>query len=263
MAATELTKKLMIIIVAFCLVLCSGIIALAENKTAYFEYLKEEGKEDYYPKVGFDWQMNYYWGFSASHQFEVDGDSEGKTYFEIRRGFIDQQLTLAFSGEVSESYNAVGARVSAYFPLNDSLSCSWAITYNSYFARSGNPYALDYNSLKAFSEFRYRVNKKLSALINGEWRTYHYEVNDTVTSDPDYTEVQLSTGLGYQIKENFYIGGVYNWLDTNYEDPALDKLGRGLILSSNYTYKNYTFYLTYPSSQKNDHTAVIGLAYAF
>lgn len=47
-----MTKKLMILVVLSGLMFCFGISTLAEDKTVYFEYSKEEGKDDYYPKVG-------------------------------------------------------------------------------------------------------------------------------------------------------------------------------------------------------------------
>ena len=49
-----MTKKLMILVVLSGLIFCFGISTLAEDKTVYFEYSKGEGKDDYYPKVGFD-----------------------------------------------------------------------------------------------------------------------------------------------------------------------------------------------------------------
>ncbi|HOP73623.1 MAG TPA: hypothetical protein PLC07_01015 [Bacillota bacterium] len=259
-----MTRKAAAILLVFCLILSFGMATWAKDKTVYVEYSKEEGKDDYYPKVGFDWRINYYWGFAANHQFEVGGDSEAKTYMEVRRLFIDQQLALIFNGETSESYDSFGIKVNAYFPLNDLVSYNWALIYNTYFGkRHNNPYALDYHALKAFGELRYKINNRLTALINGEWRMYQYDIKDATNTDPDYSEMQVSTGLGCQIKENFYIEGVYNWTDTRYDDPGINKkFGNGFIFKGNYAYKKRTFYVKYPFSQ-NDRTSVVGVSYTF
>lgn len=256
-------KKTIIIMALICLVLCSSLMALADNKTVYIEYSREEGKDDFYPKVGFDWRINYNWGFAANHQFGVGESSEAKTYFEIRRAFLDQQLTLALNGETSESYDSVGVRTNDFSPINDSLWYNGAISYTTYFAKSNNPYSLDYSALKIFSGFEYKISGKLAALINGEWRTYQYRVSGTSLSyNPDYSELQFSTGLVCHFAGNSFVKGVYNWTDTKYEDSGSNKFGRGFILTTYYTVKKYTYYLVYPFSQ-NDHTAVIGLSYAF
>jgi len=258
------TRKAAAILLVFCLILSFGMATWAKDKTVYVEYSKEEGKDDYYPKVGFDWRLNYYWGIAASYQFDVGGDSEAKIYMEARRLFIDQQLAVVLSGETSESYDSLGLKVNAYFPLNDSLSYSWALMYNTYFGKRGNnPYALDYYSLKTFGELRYTITDRLTALVNGEWREYYYDVDQGAITDPDYTEVQISLGLGYQLKDNIYVEGVYNWTDTRYVDPGLsDKFGNGFIFNGNYTYKDYVFYVKYPFSQ-NDRTSVVGVSYTF
>jgi hypothetical protein len=263
MEATELTKKVILNIVSICLVLCFSLVALADNKTVYIEYSREEGKDDFYPKVGFNWQINYNWGLAANHQFKVGEGSERKTYFEIRRAFLDRQLTLAFNGEISESYDSVGVSANAFSPLNDSLWYNGAVSYTTYSAKSNNPYSLDYSALKIFSGFQYKINDKLFTLIDGEWRNYQYVKNDTsLTSNPDYSEVQFSTGMVYHFTGNFFIKGVYNWKDTKYENSDSNKFGRGFIFTSYYTFNRYTYYLVYPFSQ-NDRTAVIGLSYVF
>lgn len=251
------------IILSICLVLCTGLTVLAENKTVYVEYLREEGKDDFYPKVGFDWRINYLWGFAANHQFEVGDDGESKTYFEIRRAFLDRQLTLALNGETSESYNSIGVSANTFFPVNDLLSYNGAVSYTTYSAKSNNPYIMDYRSLKIFSGFQYKINNKLFTLINGEWRNYQYEIKDTsLVFNPDYSELQFSAGLVYHFDENFFIQGVYGWTDTQYEDPDTNKLGKGFIISTYYTFDKYKFYLIYPFSE-NERTAVIGLSYVF
>jgi hypothetical protein len=258
-----LIKKVIILIVSICLVLCSSLMVLAENKTVYMEYSREEGKDDFCPKVGFDWRINYNWEFAANHQFKVGEDNESKTYFEIRRAFLDQQLTLALNRETSESYDSVGVSANDFSPINDSLWYNGVVSYTTYSAKSNNPDSLDYSVLKIFSGFEYKINDKLFTLINGEWRTYQYVVNDTgLTSNPDYSELEFSTGLVYHFTGNFLIKGVYDWTDTKYEDSDLNKFGKGFIFTTYYTFKNYTYYLEYPFSQ-NDHTAVIGLSYAF
>lgn len=256
-----MTKKVITIIASICLVLCSSVTVLADNKTIYTEYSREEGKNDFYPKIGFSWQINYNWGFSASHQFSFKDGNDPSSYLEIRRLFLDQQLTLALSYETSDSYNTIGVNTYASFPLNDLLSYNGAVSFNSYLARGNNPWALDYSLLKLVNGINYKINNNLFVVADYEWMTYQYKINPGSTSNPNYLEIEFSTGLGYQV-ENFFIKGVYNWADTKYKNPNLNDNWGEFILSSNYTYKNYTFYLEYPFSEKN-HIAMIGLSYTF
>jgi hypothetical protein len=263
MEATELAKKVVLIIVSICLVLCFSLMALADNKTVYIEYSREEGNNSFYPKVGFDWQINYNWGFAASHQFKVDAGNDRTTRLAIRRAFLDQELYWALNYETSKSYDSIELSANTFFPINDSLSYNGAVSYTTYSAHSDNSDNPDYNLLKILSGFQYKINNKLFSLISCEWSTYQYVTNTTVlTFSPDYSKLELSTGLGYQFNESFFIKGVYSWTDTKYEAPGLNKNWGEFILSANYVFKKYTFYLEYPFYQK-DHTAMIGVAYAF
>lgn len=258
-------KKAIIIIMSICLVLCPGLTALAENdKTIYIEYSREEGDNSFYPNIGFDWQINYNWGFTASHQFRVNAGNETTTNFGIRRAFLDQELYLTLNGGTSESYDSFGLSANTSFPLSDSLSFNGTVSDTAYSAHRNNPDNLDYNLLDILSGFQYQINDKLFTLISCEWSTYQYVINTTdSTSNPDYSKLEFQTGLGYQINDNLFVKGVYCWTDTKYEDPGLnEKWGGDFIFSANYTYKNYRFYLEYPLYQI-DHTATIGLAYAF
>lgn len=257
-------KKVIMIIASICLVLCSSLTVLAENdKTISIEYTREEGNNDFYPKVGFNWQINYNWGFAASHQFNVNAGNEGTTHLEIKRAFLDQELYLALKYENSESHDSIGLGANTHYPINDSLSYDGAVSYTAYWAHKNNPNNLDYHLLDVLSGFQYQINNNLFTSINCEWSTYQYVINTTdLTSDPDYSKLEFSTGLGYQLHENFLIKGVYSWTDTKYEAPGLNQNWGDFIFSANYTFNNYTFYLVYPFYQKG-HNAMIGFAYAF
>jgi opacity protein-like surface antigen len=118
-----LKQKTVAMMLVVALTLAFGAGVLAEGKTVYLEYEKEEDKDDYGPTLGIDWEANEQWTLSLGYQFEGAGENEAKTSLGAEYA-IGENLSIGLRSEIADSEKKGCLELSGSRAIND----PWALT---------------------------------------------------------------------------------------------------------------------------------------
>lgn len=241
-------KQIRILAIFLTLLLNFTPAAKAQNNTFFMEYNQENGQSQ--PQTGIDWQISRRWNLALKHQLVEFNTRQSNTYLEARYQFPNQ-FTTALHYETCPANRSAGIKLDWLRPLHDALWFNGSITYADYNFQTADP---DYALVKTNLGLQYRLSPTLMALASLENAGYRYNPRElTPGSNPNYHELQVATGMAYQLNPAFYFTGVYYFTDTRCEDPATALLwGRSrdkFVVTANYALGRYHLYFEYPFAQ--------------
>ncbi len=204
--------------------------------------------------------------FSLIFSFSISAMAEGKTIYieyETEKDADDygptvgldwgatDQLTLSIGYQFEgDGGNEATTSLRAEYALLENL----AVALNYETADSEDSIGLELGGSYALSE---------PWALNGGLAYTAYTPDE---DGEDYTELELSAGLAYQVTEAFGASLSYVWTDTSYDDNALDATDGGdddkFVLGAEYSFGDYAVYVEYEEPEEG-YTTILGVSYSF
>jgi opacity protein-like surface antigen len=204
-------KKTFAMMLVLALTLALGTGVLAEGKTVYLEYEKEEDVDDYGPTLGIDWEANDQWTLSLSYQFEGDGENEATTSLGAEYA-LTENLAVGLSTDIADSEKSGCFTLSGNRAINDPWALTGGIAYTYYWEDDDD----NYEELELAAGVEFQATEALLTSAQYVWTDPSNDDDSTKkwVIGAEYGMEQYALYFEYEIPDDGYkakLGVSYNF----------------------------------------------------
>jgi hypothetical protein len=230
----------------------------AHYQKVYFEYRKEEGTDDYGPKIGYNWGINDKWALFTC--YEYNGFEENDVFLDVEYQF-QENYKVGFFTEIIDSRNSAGIYIYTGRNITDKLWLDGKLSYGAYYPT--NSTYPDYFEWEYSGGLKYQINKDWTAIANLYLTETSYD-NGGFPLGGFSTDTEVIVGADWQTNKSLRLCGRYDMETTDYNSPSSkDVTNDKFTIGAIYNIHKFDVYLWYDLPAETENTATLGVSYTF